>query len=312
MATSGSVDFSLNKTQIIEKALRRIVVLASGETASAAMTNIASDTLNLMVKEWQTKGLNLWTTQDFYLFLAKTSQSYRLGSTAHATESYTKTEIKVAATSGATTIDVDSTTGMTAADNIGVVNDDGDIDWTTVSSVTDSDTVVLAAGISADAAVDNNVYFYTSKINRPMKVVSGRVRNDSGHDIPLSVIERDSYNNLPNKSSSGQVNQFYYDPRRDSYGLLYVWPTTDIVTDILHLTGQRPLEDFDDPTDDADFPVEWTDAIIWNLASRLAVEFGVGDKIYNRAKTEARQSLQDAQDFDREYPSSIYIGPDVE
>jgi len=67
-----------------------------------------------------------------------------------------KTEMRVAAVVTATTMEVDSTTGMTAGDIIGVELDNGTWHWTTIDGVTDGDTVELTAGLAGDGAAINN------------------------------------------------------------------------------------------------------------------------------------------------------------
>jgi len=70
------------------------------------------------------------------------------------------TEVRVAWSSG-TTLEVDSTTGILANDVLGLQMDDGSYHFTTVASITDSDTLVMtAAPSSSAAAIDNNVITY--------------------------------------------------------------------------------------------------------------------------------------------------------
>ena len=70
------------------------------------------------------------------------------------------TQMRVAAIALATTMEVDSTTGMIAGDRVGIKLDSDDIHWTTVASITDADTFELTDGIPAGeaAAIDNDVY----------------------------------------------------------------------------------------------------------------------------------------------------------
>ena len=56
MTTSGSYDFSINRDQIIEGALRLCGVIAQGETPSATQITEGSRMLNLMVKAWEADG----------------------------------------------------------------------------------------------------------------------------------------------------------------------------------------------------------------------------------------------------------------
>lgn len=60
MATSGSVDFSIDRNGIINAALRLIRKLPEGGTATATQISDAAEALNLMVKTWQADGLQLW------------------------------------------------------------------------------------------------------------------------------------------------------------------------------------------------------------------------------------------------------------
>jgi len=66
-----------------------------------------------------------------------------------------KTEMRIAAVVTATTMEVDDTTGMTTGDICGVELDNGTWHWTT-ATVTDGDTLTLAAGLVGDGAAINN------------------------------------------------------------------------------------------------------------------------------------------------------------
>ncbi len=310
MATSGSVDFadSITRNTILQTALRRINVLATGEDMDAAMQSDGSFALNLMVKEWQAEGLNLWAVQRATLFLSKSTKSYSLGpSGAHCTLSVTETAVKVAGSTSDTSIDVDSTTGMTAADNIGIMLDAGTIHWDTIASVTDSDTVVITTGLASAAAVDNAVYFYTDKINRPLRVVSAR-RKISGVETVVDVISRQEYDDQPTKATTGTPTQVYYKPTLDT-GTLFIWPTSDAEGTTMELSLQGPLEDFDAPTNNPYYPGEWGNALIWNLAAQLGVEYGIPKNTLGRVRDEAARSKQTVENFDRE-TAPIFFQPE--
>ncbi len=63
MATSGSYDFTLDRDKIINAALRKCGVIATGQTATASQIEFGSEALNVMVKAWQTRGVYLWTRE---------------------------------------------------------------------------------------------------------------------------------------------------------------------------------------------------------------------------------------------------------
>lgn len=70
------------------------------------------------------------------------------------------TTIRIQANGGDTTIEVGSTTGMTAWDRIGIVLDNNEIHWALISSITDGDTLVINIAIPTGrtAAVGKAVY----------------------------------------------------------------------------------------------------------------------------------------------------------
>lgn len=312
MATSGSVNFSLDRDEVIELAYKKCGVFQTGQTLSAEKTADASKTLNMMLKAFQQKGLKLWLRKKATVFLAKNDSQYGLGTSGdHATYSYTRTQIKTAAASGATTIDVDSTTGMAASDFIGFVQDDGTLHWTTVSSVTDSDTVVIADAITDDCAVDNYVYFYSTKIDRPLRIIEAYISDKDSNDRPVRIIGKQEYSELSNKTTDGAVVAIHYDPQLTT-GQLYVWPQTSVVTDTLEIVVHRPVEDMDNSNDDFDVPVEWMEAIVWGLAWRLCPDNGIDINRKRDIERNAMQFLDDAEAFDIEYGATVSFGVDLD
>lgn len=267
----------------------------------------------MMLKAFQKKGLKLWLRKKATVFLAKNDSQYGLGTSGdHATYSYTRTQIKTAAVAGATSIDVDSTTGMTAADYIGIELDDGSLQWTTISSVTDSDTVVIpAAGLTSAAAVDNYVYFYTTKIDRPLDIVEAYISDVDGNDRPVNIIGKKEYTELSNKTTDGAVVSIHYDPQLTT-GQLYVWPQSSVVTDTLELVVHRPIEDMDSANDNFDVPVEWLEPIVWGLAWRLCPDNGIDINRKRDIERNAKEFLDDAESGDFEHGATVTFGVDLD
>lgn len=314
MATSGSVDFSVNRDQLLKDALYDIGAIAQEDTPSAAIIAHASRKLNMMLKAWQADGLRIWKNDEITIFTDKTKSSYSLGPTGdHAVLSsgYNKTEMKVAAVATDTSLDVDTTTGMAASDNIGIVLDDGSIHWTTISSVTDSDTVVITAAIETGdaAAIDNNVYWYTTKINRPLQLTNATLRNDDDNDTDIDIISREVYYGFSNKTTTSQISQIYYDAQTTN-GRLYTYTRTDTVTDKIIARAQMPIEDMDSAANDFDCPQEWYLAIQTNLAVLLAPSYGALTGVEFKAlKLLANEEKDRTDGFDTE-KTSILLQPD--
>lgn len=289
-------------------------IIGVGSVPDSNVTEYAQRTLNLMLKSWQAMdGLNLWKIREATLFLQDGINSYMLGSTgSHWTESYTKTEIKVAAVAAATAIDVDSTTGMTTADYIGIELDDGTMHWTTISSVTDSDTVVISSGIPTGdaAAVDNDVYFYTTKAIRPLALIDLVVRDQSSNDRPINAISRNEYYNFGNKTSEGDIAQIYFQPTLTNC-TIKVYPTPSDSKDRLVATAQFPIEDLTAANHDFDCPQEWLLPIRLNLAVLLTPAASAGSTEFKILKSLADEYKNGVLGWDREQVS-MFITPNTQ
>lgn len=308
MATSGSYDFSVKCQEIIKGALRLIGAIATGETPSPAELADAREALNMMVKGWQAEGIGLWLNKEVTLFLQYETSQYLLGPTGtHCSASVIKTEIKVAASATDTTIDVDSITGISDGNNIGIELDDGTVQWTTVNGAPAGDTVTLAAALTDDAAVDNHVYAYANKIPRPLEIIEARRVDSEDNETPLGIISRDEYMALATKSSTGPPNQVYYDPQLTN-GILRVWQACNDVKDRIRMTVKYPVEDLDALVNDFDFPQEWFRALKFNLAVEIAPEYGREPS--QIVIVRAEETKLDVSGFDRE-ETSIFFQPDL-
>lgn len=310
MSTSGSINYNRTRDQIIDITLKVLGVLGEGETASSNAVSDMSILLNLMIKGWQAQGINLWREDEAVVFFADGTNTYTLSSSDdHASTEIIKTELSTAGVTNDTTIYVDSVSGMAASDKIGVELDDGTLDWTTiVSTDTNLNTVLLTSGLNSAAAINNNVYVYTTKLTRPLDITSARLLYDSGIERELHKVGRNEYMARTNKTMEGDPLEYYYSPQLNN-GKLYLWPTPANVKDRLRITYIRTIEDFDSSSDDPDLPQEWLDAIVYNLAVRAAPMYGVR---LQEQKPEiillAQQTMFALEAYDSE-SSSIYIIP---
>lgn len=307
MATSGSIDFSVSRDDIITEALEQMGVLAEGQSPSTAQLTSMSRTLNMMVKSWQADGLNLFAVQKIYVYLEKDKNEYSLSSssTDHLSTEYNRTTTSASALSSATAIDVSSIAGMASLDYIGIKLDDGTMQWTTINGAPSGSTVTLADALTDDVSSGVTVYHYTSKANRPMKILNASLVDAvSGNSTPVDTYSRSEYVDLPNKTSDGSVTQLYYDPQVGT-GKLYVWPETNTVDDYLVLWVQRTLEDFDAASDTADFPQEWYLALALNLAYLSGPKYGVPRDLRRDISMMAAIAKGQAENFDREDGFSI-------
>ncbi len=112
---------------------------------------------------------------------------------------------------------------------------------------------------------------------------------------------------LPNKASTGLINEVYYKPLVTT-GELYVWPTGDTALDRLSFTYQRPIDEFNSTSDNPDYPIEHHEMLVANLALRLAPTYGIPGNTYSMLKEQAIATYMVSSTFDAEF-TSVYFNP---
>jgi len=134
-------------------------------------------------------------------------------------------------------------------------------------------------------------------IVRPLDCENFRRKID-GNETPVHKVGRKTYMEQVNKSSEGKPVMAYYDPQLTN-GVLYVWPTPDSGKDQLLFDYRQPIEDFDNEGDNPHFPVEWLDALIYNLALRLIPMYEVKGEDKNfiaQMAVDLKSSVMDQDD----------------
>jgi hypothetical protein len=103
--------------------------------------------------------------------------------------------------------------------------------------------------------------------------VSEFVVANSPSEIPMARINRDDYQSLPGKTFQGRPVQYWLDLQRD-VPIIRLWPAVQLQYTFfqLVLTRKRYLMDVGTLPDTLDFPQRWYEAVVAELASRLAME----------------------------------------
>jgi hypothetical protein len=218
MATSGITENQLTRNQFIEAALRKLNVIALGQTPEAEDYTNGAVAFNALIAEFRSLGMPLWARASYTFALTLNTFSYSIGTSQTFNTPY------------------------------------------------------------------------------PLKVLQA-YRVDSGNTtrIPMEIQPDYNYNLYP-ASSGGRPIQLSYQPKVNT-GTIKVWPIPDadaVANSTVTIVYQRPTEYMSSSTDTLDMPEEWYNAIIYNLASRLAPEWGIplpdrqvldstAEKILNRA-----------------------------
>ncbi len=308
---SGNTILTISRDALITQAYRILGSLRTGGVATPDEIADAALSLNMMLKAWQAYGLQLWVIKKATLIPKQFSGRYDLGpGGAHVSLEMTKTTLRVDTLAGSNTLDVESTAGMLVNDNIGIVQIDGFFHWTTITSITNINEVVISTPLASDTLQGKAVYFYTEKIDRPHELLEVYRRDyDNAIDVPLIRLSRTDFYTLSSKETEGTPVNFYYDPQLGVSGL-EVWPTAGAIftaDSVFILFVKKPFSTMDNANDDFEIPEEWYEAITYGLAERLAPMIGypLGDRQF--LKMEAQTYLDLALSFDVEHTDVTFV-----
>ena len=148
------------------------------------------------------------------------------------------------------------------------------------------------------AATTGPVHSLTA--GRVLEIQSVRVKRN-GIETPMRQMNRNEYDTIPQKSSTGYPTQYYFNRQRET-STFVVWPVFASVSgETFEVTYIRELEDVE-LADPVDVPSEWYDATVYGLAARLLDEYAVNrPNVVARAEEELRLALA----YDRE--GSVYF-----
>ena len=253
MATSGSTNFELDVADYIEEAFERC-----GKTVRTGYDmKTAKRSLNLLLAEWDNRGLNQWTIDQTTITLSKNIRIYPGGTltmAVAASASFTVGETITGGTSGATCqiTSVPSATSFAITIPTGTFSNGENITGATSGTVT-----------TLSAAVD------FSNVQNTIDILSVALRRDNT-DYSIPRVSRDDYLTIPNKSTTGRVSQFFLN--RLITPQLEVWPTPDNDTDQLIFNRLTRIEDADTFINTFEVPFRFYPCLAAGLAYYLSIK----------------------------------------
>ena len=295
---------------IISQALRRCGVINDEESPTQAMYDATLMTLNGITKELETSGIHVWTEEEAILFLQQGQNRYLLGGceddAAHCCDAYAYLLQTLAAPAlqNATTIQLTDATGFIDGFHVGLFLDNGETFWTKQVGAPSGNIITIADAVPSNIPQGNWVFGYETNITRPLKVPRARLHYFQGsRDTPIQTISRQEYQDLPNKENPGLVTQFFYAPKLRQ-GELYAWQNPFMYglnnATALRIKWYRPIQNWDDLTNTADFPQEWINPLSWILAEEIGPEYDVPADRWGIISAKATKARERAEDWDRE------------
>ena len=290
MATSGTTTFSITRNDLISASLRGLGVLEESAQPTANMIENASLVLNMMLKDWMTDGIKMWTVEEYTIPLKTNQTDYTIGPSSsydvnknkplrviqaflRNLSNPTNAVGKVSLLSGGTGYTVQPTNPVSVTGGSG----SGATFNLTYSGSTVNSISLQAAGGSY--AVGDVLTVQGGTFTTPATITVNSLSN-TYVDQPLIVVSQQEYNFLGSKFTTGTSNSIQYWPYVD-YGTLKVFLTPDDNTANnyeVHLTVQRAIYDINNSNETFDFPQEWYQALRWGLASELILDYGVPDQ----------------------------------
>ena len=306
MATSGTTTFTVTRDDIINAALRGLHVYGPTDTIPAADITYCAQALNIVCKSLTTKGMLIWTINEVVLPTISGLATYPIGNTAGYLYSTTITNAGTGGTPGtyALTITGGGGTGATGTYTIAANGTLGSIAITNSgNSFTSNPALSFPLGSITSAAASSTIAGLTT--NRPMKIIQSFIRDGQGNDQDLSIEARYDYNNLGDKTSSGQPNQLFYDPQLNN-GLITLYNIPSDNLSSIHLVTKRQVQDFNLSTDNPDFPQEAYQSLKWLLMDEIALEYEASAQTLQIVAAKAKMYLTEMVDFEEENASVTF------
>jgi len=259
MAVSGSKDFEPNVADYIEEAFER----CGFELRTGYQARTARRSLNLLLADWANRGLNQWTIKQVTQNLIVGITEYPVGTitlSVGASGSFTVGETITGGTSTATAsiISAPTATSMTI----------------TVPSGTFTASETITGGTSSATTTVSSIVSFED-VQATIDVLTAVVRRSS-QDLSTSAIDRAAYLDIPNKTSTGRVTQYFVD--RQITPVIKVWPSPENSTDQLIYDRIVRMDDADTSVNTVEMPFRFYPCLAAGLAYYLSMKIAP-DKI---------------------------------
>jgi hypothetical protein len=162
-----------------------------------------------------------------------------------------------------------------------------------------------------ESASLNDILFCRIQATAPTVLdVAEFVTANTPNEIPLARINRDDWVNLPDKVFQGRPVQFWLDRQRDRQ-VMRIWPAADDASDFRQIVAwcQMYVQDVGTLTQTLDIPQRWYNAIVFDLAWRVAMETpDVKTELVPLLKAQADEAMRAAWNEEVD-ASPIYLRP---
>jgi hypothetical protein len=242
MATSGSRNWIATRDNIIYAALRKLGVKQSENPPRVEEIQDASFALNSMVFAWQNDGVHLWTKAEEIMPLTASTLSASLASSVLEVQTpFFRRD------------DSDSPLGLLTRDEY--------------LAIPDKKTTADPISIYVDYQLANPMVYIWPRPIYTTTIVTGT-------DALYYLCIKDHTSAAANHPITGADYATYWQATTATPNT--TWGTgVAYHSDVIRYSKVLRLQDFDVAADNPDFPVRWTQALIYGLASHLAPEYQI-------------------------------------
>ena len=283
MTTSGTVNqTSLDVSTILEHAFRRVKVHPSKQTPEKVQ--LAKDNLYLLLTNLSNRGLNLWAIEKRVIGLEEGKATYvcpdgtidllnlvySQATRVTGTDVTTATRVTSTLASATNVPRIGVKVSATAATN--TLTLEGSTDGVTFTTLVTETRTNWAAGewYWYDVPVVNDYTVYRATFATAVTFTEFYLASVI-YDLPVSAWSRDVFSVINNKTASGRPATCYFFEKLINPQAT-IWPIPNNSYDQLTMYVHRMVQDVGTLTQTLEIPGRWLEAIIWQLASRLAFE----------------------------------------
>ena len=288
MAVSGTISATtFNTNKVIDHAFRRCKITAQRVTAE--MQGIATDVLYLLLSEMASVKTPSWCIEKLILpfYEGQPNVTLPLGTVDVLNANYRYLQaVTGSVVTTATTYQVNFTSS-TIISTVGIdwsaaavpltfsVSDDN-LTWTVVDTVTPSAVANEITWFDIYPAIAHQ-YFKITATTGTLNYNTITLGNTPS-EIPFGVLNRDSYVAQSNQIFAGRPTTYWF--QRDiNQPILHLWPAPNLAAEVAQLIiwRHRQIMDVGTLQQELDIPQRWYEAIVSQLAFKLAQEIDIVD-----------------------------------
>jgi hypothetical protein len=321
MAFSNTISgTTFSALKVVDHAFRRCRLPAQGITAE--MQTYALESLYLFLSELASIKTPSWCIEQLILPMYENQQIVELptGTVEVLNLNYRTLQVVTGETVESSTQYLVNFTNQTAVNTVGIkwsaasvpltfqVSTNGLV-WITVDSVTATATAGEITWFDISGALPYQYFRITSTSTINYSAITlGNMPNE----IPLGALNRDAYVNQNNKVFPSRPNSYWF--QRDiPQPVINLWPAPYLAAEQAQLVvwRHRQIMDTENLQQEIEVPQRWLEAIVNNLAAKVAAETPAVDaQLIPVLDQKAAMSLQRAWDGDND-GSPIFINPGI-